>query len=225
MNISTNITKDKADEFFFVSVTADCENVIDDVIAAVNSTLYGVDIKKQKLTACVREENTIPEVGSFRKAKLNNGKEIELLCVKNEDDGDIYITYNILGESRMNQNESTDGGYEKSEMCQTLKNKYLPMFPEELVRQMIPFENGDLLRLPKKEEIFDLKNEKQWKPMKNKRNVIALDANGDTSWWWLQDVSSSINFCHVTDYGYALAYSSSDALGVRPAIKLNRAQQ
>lgn len=36
--------------------------------------------------------------------------------------------------------------------------------------------------------------------------------------WWLRDVRSSTNFCGVSDYGSANAWSASSVLGVRPAF-------
>ena len=36
--------------------------------------------------------------------------------------------------------------------------------------------------------------------------------------WWLRDVRSSTNFCHVTDGGLAGAWDASSVLGVRPAF-------
>lgn len=44
-----------------------------------------------------------------------------------------------------------------------------------------------------------------------------VDASFDKKTYWLRDVSSSTNFCHVHSSGHANASASSYAVGVRPA--------
>lgn len=135
---------------------------------------------------------------------------------------------------QMNKKNTNAGGYDASDLRKELNTgKILDEFaPLELV----PFENGDLLRLPFYGEMFghdawynsgavEPDNCEQWPLMKERANRIAERKGESYEWGWLQNkyVQSATYFCDVTYYGYALSWSASNSLGVRPAflIKLS----
>ena len=94
---------------------------------------------------------------------------------------------------------------------------------------MIPFESGDLLRLPFAGEMYgnDLLSwcepdgHEQWPLMQNRLNRLA-SRRGEYEWGWLQnkDKASSTDFCHVDNYGDANRWDASGVIGVRPAFTL-----
>jgi hypothetical protein len=135
----------------------------------------------------------------------------------------------------MNDTDDTEGGYEKSHMRQVLndtKDGVLAMFPKKLRKKMVPFENGDYLRLPSEKEIFgrniyaksEEKDVEQWEPMKIRRNRVCEYGHntGDYARWWLRDVVSSANFAYVYAHGNAGNYGASGALGVRPVFGISK---
>ena len=96
---------------------------------------------------------------------------------------------------------------------------------------MVPFENGDLLRIPTEREIFgenrygeeEPDTVEQFEAMKKRRNRMALDgSNGETQAYWLQNkrVRSATNFCLVNTNGYANGSYASYSLGVRPLYRI-----
>lgn len=110
--------------------------------------------------------------------------------------------------------------------------RVLNLFPAELKAMMVPFDNGDLLRLPTEKEIFgenyygeyESPYVKQWKPMKKRRNRMAFDGSKDENlqWYWLMNKvrESAANFAYVHNTGSADYYNASGSHGVRPAFKI-----
>lgn len=135
---------------------------------------------------------------------------------------------------QMNRKNTNAGGYDASDLRKELNSgKILDEFaPLELV----PFKNGDLLRLPFYGELFghdDWYNSgavepddcEQWPLMKERANRIAERKGESYEWGWLQNIrqGSGTNFCAVSYRGSAGRWCASYSLGVRPAflIKLS----
>ena len=172
-------------------------------------------------------------VGDVASFALTDGEEVEAIAVKQEGDVMLMCFVDCLNaEYPMSRRGTNKGGYEASDMRQTLSDEILPRFPEVVRERLVPFANGDLLRLPTEKEIFGVntygldepEDVTQWEPMKLRRNRIAFHGlNGDWEWYWLQnpwlrDVASSTAFCIVDSDGDAYAYSASPSSGVRPAF-------
>ena len=100
----------------------------------------------------------------------------------------------------------------------------------------MPFENGDLLRLPFYGEMFghddwyksgavEPDNCEQWPLMKERANRIAERKGESYEWGWLQNIrqGSATGFCLVDGGGGAAGWGASGSVGVRPAflIKLS----
>ena len=135
---------------------------------------------------------------------------------------------------QMNKKNTNAGGYDASDLRKELNSgKILDEFaPLELV----PFKNGDLLRLPFYGELFghdDWYNSgavepddcEQWPLMKERANRIAERKGESYEWGWLQNIrqGSATYFCAVSHDGYANNWHASYSIGVRPAflIKLS----
>lgn len=177
------------------------------------------------------------EVGDIVGYTMEDGEEVEALAVKEEFDkhGNLCMVFMLLDclkeECRMNRDDTNDGGYEESHLRDQLATKYLEKFPAALRLNMVPFENGDLLRIPTEREIFgrniygdeEPNTVEQFEPMKKRRNRMAFDGlNGETQAYWLQNkrVWSATSFCFVYSNGYASNTNASHSLGVRPLYRI-----
>lgn len=177
------------------------------------------------------------EVGDIVSYTMEDGEEVEALAVKEEFDkhGNLCMVFMLLDclkeECRMNRDDTNDGGYEESHLRDQLTTKYLEKFPAALRLNMVPFENGDLLRIPTEREIFgrniygeeEPNTVEQFKPMKKRRNRMAFDGlNGETQAYWLQNkrVGSATVFCLVDIAGDADYGDASYSFGVRPLYRI-----
>lgn len=177
------------------------------------------------------------EVGDIVSYTMEDGEEVEALAVKEEFDkhGNLCMVFMLLDclkeECRMNRDDTNDGGYEESYLREQLKTEYLERFPVSLRLNMVPFENGDLLRIPTEREIFgenrygeeEPDTVEQFEAMKKRRNRMALDgSNGATQAYWLQNkrVRSATGFCFVYGTGDANDYYASLSFGVRPLYRI-----
>lgn len=177
------------------------------------------------------------EVGDIVSYTMEDGEEVEALAVKEEFDkhGNLCMVFMLLDclkeECRMNRDDTNDGGYEESHLRDQLATKYLEKFPAALRLNMVPFENGDLLRIPTEREIFgrniygeeEPNTVEQFESMKKRRNRMAFDGlNGETQAYWLQNkrVWSATGFCFVADNGFASTNGASFSLGVRPLYRI-----
>lgn len=177
------------------------------------------------------------EVGDIVSYTMEDGEEVEALAVKEEFDkhGNLCMVFMLLDclkeECRMNRDDTNDGGYEESYLREQLRTEYLERFPASLRLNMVPFENGDLLRIPTEREIFgenrygeeEPDTVEQFEAMKKRRNRMALDgSNGETQAYWLQNkrVRSATFFCFVDGGGAAAGTNASYSFGVRPLYRI-----
>lgn len=171
-------------------------------------------------------------VGDVIHFKLSDGEKAEMLAVKEESDGMIFCFVDCLAkEYSMNEQNTNEGGWDASDLRKKLNGEVLDRFPRKIRKLLLPFENGDLLRLPTEKEIFgsnpcgedESESVSQWKPMKQRKNRIASQGlNGGWEWYWLQNrvQNSAADFALVYSYGDAHCSSASDAGGVRPVVKI-----
>lgn len=177
------------------------------------------------------------EVGDIVRYTLETGEEVEAIAVKEEYIGNYEpcMTFMLLDclkdTCRMNRGDTNEGGYEKSYLREWLNGECIEKFPFAMRMNMIPFEDGDLLRIPTEREIFgrniygeeEPDTVEQFEPMKKRRNRLASDGlNGGYQYYWLKNrcVGSATYFCLVNNSGYANAYYASLSLGVRPLYRL-----
>lgn len=177
------------------------------------------------------------EVGDIVSYTMEDGEEVEAIAVKEEFDkhGNLCMVFILLDclkeECRMNRDDTNDGGYEESYLREQLRTEYLERFPASLRLNMVPFENGDLLRIPTEREVFgenrygeeEPDTVEQFEAMKKRRNRMALDgSNGGTQAYWLQNkrVRSATSFCCVYSGGNAYDYGASFSFGVRPLYRI-----
>lgn len=176
--------------------------------------------------------NTV-QVGDIIKVKLTDGVKMQAMAMQQEEDGMIFCMVDCPpGEYPMNSTRTNEGGYEESVLRKKLNGEILTLFPVELTDVMIPFENGDFLRIPTEREIFgenrygeyESPNVKQWRLMKKRRNRMACDGtkDGHLQWYWLMNKlrESATGFSGVSCNGRADGNSASSSFGVRPVFKI-----
>lgn len=103
------------------------------------------------------------------------------------------------------------------------------LFKASVREAIVPFKNGDILRLPYSEEIFgnlyfvEPSGKKQWELMKIAKNRIAVDLDGDSCWYWLanQHKDGAMNSPCACSTGNSAYYDAdSKGIAVRPVFKL-----
>ena len=127
----------------------------------------------------------------------------------------------------MNAKDTNLGGYAESDLREMLRSKKILDIFKGIRYYMVPFDNGDLLRIPFAGEIFGDKlpswagpdDHKQWPLMWDRRNRLASRC-GECEWGWLQnkDKTSSTFFCSVYNGGDVGGWSASNFIGVRPVF-------
>ena len=178
------------------------------------------------------------EIGDVVSFSLEDGEEVEAVAVKEEFDAqnNAYMVFMFVDclkkEYPMNERDTNEGGYEESYLRQKLNTEILERFPAAMRLSLIPFDNGDLLRIPTEYEIFG-ENEygeqepdwvEQFEYTKKRRGRIALAGlNGGLQYYWLQNkrVGSATFFAFVNDYGCANGNYAPYSLGVRPFFFVN----
>ena len=128
----------------------------------------------------------------------------------------------------MNVVNTNNGGYPESDLRKALRSDEALNIFAGIRDRMVPFENGDLLRIPFAGEIFDKlpswckrDGHEQWPLMQDRRNRLALRCE-DYEWGWINNKtkSSSTHFCAVDGYGRVTHWGASAVLGVRPVFQI-----
>ena len=159
-------------------------------------------------------------------------------CQKVEADGYIFMLDQYIDETmHMNKHDTNEGGYEASDLRKRLNSpEILDIFVFSGVSNMlIPFENGDLFRLPFYGEMFghdswykyntvEPDECEQWELMSDRRNRIAERKDENYEWGWLQNknVMSSTYFFGITNQGTVNYWAASYSIGVRLVFKIGK---
>jgi hypothetical protein len=77
-------------------------------------------------------------------------------CQKVSEEGALFFMDQYDDDpQRMNDENTNEGGYEKSDMRRRINSEEsLKDFPEDIRSRLVPFENGDLIRIPTVCEMF-----------------------------------------------------------------------
>lgn len=152
-------------------------------------------------------------------------------CQKITDDGAVFLLDQYLDEAYpMNRKDTNKGGYEESDLRKALQSDEVLNIFAGIRDYMVPFDNGDLLRIPLFGEIFGQEDAEyfepdgceQWELMKDRKNRIVFRQNC-WEWGWLQNKrkGSATAFAIVGSNGSADSNDASDSLGIRPAFLIN----
>lgn len=185
-----------------------------------------------KVKRMIKSDVDTFQVGDIIKFKLTDGEKVQAMAVQQENYGMLFCLVDCLAdEYSMNDTNTNEGGYEDSDLRKKLNTEIIARFPADIKAMMVPFGNGDFLRLPTEKEIFgenyygeyESPYVQQWKPMKQRRNRIAFQGkNGNWEWYWLQNKcrESAALFASVGVCGDATCNGASLSPGVRPAFKI-----
>lgn len=181
------------------------------------------------MKALRKQEVTIQTAGEFKVGDQIQVGKYTATCQKVTKKGALFLLDQYLDDAySMNRENTNEGGYEASDLRTELqKNSILEIF-DSVRDMMVPFKNGNLLRIPYAEEFFgdidkyEPSGKKQWPLMKNRKNRIAIREGEAYEWGWLQNkVKSSVTyFACVVNYGTAYSNSASYSYGVRPVFRL-----
>lgn len=181
------------------------------------------------MKALRKQEVTIQAAGEFKVGDQIEIGKYTATCQKVTRKGALFLLDQYLDEPfKMNQENTNEGGYEASNLRKELqKEEVLDIF-SSIRDMMVPFKNGDLLRIPYAEEFFgdvdeyEPSGKKQWPLMKDRKNRIAIREGEAYEWGWLQNKvkSSSAAFACVYYGGYADCSGASGSIGVRPVFRL-----
>ena len=131
---------------------------------------------------------------------------------------------------QMNRANTNKGGYAESDLRKALQSDEVLDIFAGIRDYMVPFDNGDLLRLPFAGELFDKlpswcepDGHEQWPLMTDAHNRTASRC-GDPEWGWLANTfrDTSTDFCFVGATGHAGGWDASNVFGVRPAFLIAR---
>ena len=205
---------------------------------------YNGDKKEWYLDAYKKVENWVMgeegQVKCAAKVKTNRFKVGDLIsvggyaatCQEITSKGAIFLMNRYLDKRYpMNIKNTNRGGYEKSYLRKVLQSEEVLNIFKDIRDRMVPFENGDLLRIPFAGEMFgddDLSRwiepdvHMQWELMRNRGNRQASRCGSD-EWGWLQNKikMSSELFCIVNN-GRASNWDASTPLGVRLVFMLSQ---
>ena len=157
----------------------------------------------------------------FLKFRLEDGTKVKAIKIGKTDTATKYMLYNCLGpEHVMNDKDINKGGFGASDMCEYLNSELINLFKDKMIDLMQQDKNGNLLVLPSKTEIQNLSD---W------RDRIALDEDGESTWYWLRDVAYSTHpgmsttaFASVDTSGRCDNNLASTRFGVRSAFYLRK---
>ena len=128
-----------------------------------------------KVKRMIKSDVDTFRVGDIIKFKLTDGEKVQAMAVQQENDGMLFCLVDCLAdEYSMNDTNTNEGGYEGSDLRKKLNTEIIARFPADIKAMMVPFGNGDYLRLPTEKEIFgenyygeyESPYVQQWKPMK-----------------------------------------------------------
>ena len=159
-------------------------------------------------------------------------------CQKVDEDGYIFLLDQYLDEPMsMNDEDTSDGGYEESDLRKRLNSaEILDIFvSSDFGNMLIPFDNGDLLRIPHFGEIFgnddlyklfvEQDGYEQWPLMKHRPNRITGRNGFSCEYGWVQNKCIKNNdnrFCCVGMDGFANDGDADLHFGVRPVFKIGK---
>lgn len=176
-----------------------------------------------------QQEVSIQTTGKFKVGDQIQVGKYTATCQKVTKKGAIFLLDQYLDEPfKMNCENTNEGGYEASDLRTELqKNSILEIF-SSVRKMMVPFKNGDLLRIPYAEEFFgdvdayEPSGKKQWPLIQDRKNRIAIREGEVYEWGWLQNKlkSSATSFAFVFSFGDTGSYAASYSLGVRPVLRL-----
>lgn len=190
---------------------------------------FAVFMDENVCPTCKYEEKTSAniEVGDQITIELDGFGEFTATVHKVTDDAVMFIFDEYVTSRPMNEKNTNDGGFEKSDLNKWLCNDFLKSFPANLRERILGITIPSVGEITGWEddwdkEHFEPDNCEQLPLMKKRRNRVAYLDN-EPSWGWLRNATkkeySSACFASVGPYG-STGSGASGSHGVRPVFWL-----
>lgn len=165
-------------------------------------------------------------VGDQIMVRLSGFGKFTATAQKVTNKGILFLFDEVIAQHSMNETNTNEGGFDKSDMCRWLRETVLPAFPEKLrtrIREITLPTYGEIFGHDNFYENFEPDNDEQFELMKRRGNRVC-DFEDDWCWWWLRNAAkknvSSAYFATVSGAGRTDCNTASDSLGVRPEFWL-----
>lgn len=161
------------------------------------------------------------EIGDQIKIKLKSAGKFTATCHKITDKGALFVFDNCVTRRQMNETDTTEGGFDESDLCAWLNTDFIDKFPNKYIKRMSRI-GEHLISLLTEEEVFraDLPFDGQLELMKDPKHRVCSYPDGSRASWWLRDGANSTYFALVHACGNANSNTASVSYGVRPAFMI-----
>lgn len=169
------------------------------------------------------------EIGDQIALHLESIGDFTATAQKVTDQGTLFFFDTCLNDRAMNKENSNRSGFAESDLCRWMNEELLDAFPDDIRKNLVPLEGGNLLTVPTVGEMFggsdffENDGNEQLPLMKSRKNRVCYDQKyDDWCWYWLQNrrKGSSTAFAYVNGDGDLSNYGASVTLGLRPRFLL-----
>lgn len=143
------------------------------------------------------------------------------------DKGILFLFDEVITRHPMNETNTNEGGFDKSDMCRWLRETVLPAFPEKLRTRICEITlptYGEIFGHDDFYENFEPDNDEQFELIKRRGNRVCDFEDDWWCWWWLRNATkrsvSSAYFAGVGSRGNTGYNNASNSGGVRPEFWL-----
>lgn len=168
------------------------------------------------------------EIGDQIALHLESIGDFTATAQKVTDQGTLFFFDTCLNDRAMNEENSNRSGFAESDLCRWMNEELLDAFPDDIRKNLVPLEGGNLLTVPTVGEMFggsdffENDGNEQLPLMKSRKNRICYDQNDDWCWYWLQNrrKGSSAGFASVYGGGSLNYTDASATFELRPRFLL-----
>lgn len=168
------------------------------------------------------------KVGDQIEIELNKIGSFPATVYKVTEDKIMIIFDDYVAAKPMNESDTNDGGFEKSDLYKWLHTDFVKLLPASLRERIIDItipSVGEMFGWDDKwnRDHFESDGDEQLPLMRYRRNRVAYFDN-EISCGWLRNAMkkecSSAHFACVSGSGYTISGGASSSRGVRPVIWL-----
>ena len=95
------------------------------------------------------------EIGDQIKIKLKGAGKFTATCHKITNDGALFVFDNCVARKQMNDTDTTEGGFDESDLCTWLNTEFIDRFPNKYIKRIVRPEGCEhLLWLLSEEQVF-----------------------------------------------------------------------